>query len=67
MRCAANRNVGSLIPDEVITLFDSPTPSRRAMGSTQSVTEMSTRNLPGRKGRPACKTDILSAVYEPIV
>jgi hypothetical protein len=27
------------------------------MGSTQSLTEMSTRNLPGVKGRPAPKAD----------
>jgi hypothetical protein len=27
-------------------------------GSTQPLTEMSTRNLPGAKGRPACKAAI---------
>jgi hypothetical protein len=27
-----------------------------ALGSTQRLTEMSTRNLPGGKGRPASKT-----------
>jgi hypothetical protein len=36
-----------------------------AMGSTQSLTEMSTRNLPGGKGRPACKADSLTAICEP--
>jgi hypothetical protein len=30
------------------------------LGSTQSLTEMSTRNLPGGKGRPARKADNLS-------
>jgi hypothetical protein len=34
--------------------------------STQPLTEMSTRNLPGGKGRPARKTD-LTAMCEPIV
>jgi hypothetical protein len=38
-----------------------------ALGSTQPLTEMSTRNLPGGKGRPARKADNLTAVYEPIV
>jgi hypothetical protein len=37
------------------------------MGSTQPLTEMSTRNLPGGKGRPARKTDNLTAICEPIV
>jgi hypothetical protein len=31
-----------------------------ALGSTQPLTEMSTRNLPGGKGRPARKADNLS-------
>jgi hypothetical protein len=38
-----------------------------ALGSTQPLTEMSTRNIPGDKGRPACKADNLTAIYEPIV
>jgi hypothetical protein len=38
-----------------------------ALESTQPLTEMSTRNLPGGKGRQARKTDILTAVCEPIV
>jgi hypothetical protein len=37
-----------------------------ALGSTQPLTEMSTRNLPGGKGRPARKAD-LTAICEPIV
>jgi hypothetical protein len=32
------------------------------MGSTQPLTEMSTRNLPGGKGRPARKADNLTAI-----
>jgi hypothetical protein len=35
--------------------------------STQPLTEMSTRNLPGGKGRPARKNDNLTFIYEPIV
>jgi hypothetical protein len=38
-----------------------------ALGSIQSLTEMSTRNLPGGKGRPARRDDSLTAVCEPIV
>jgi hypothetical protein len=37
------------------------------LGSTQPLTEMSTRNLPGGKGRPAPKADKLTAICEPIV
>jgi hypothetical protein len=37
-----------------------------ALGSTQPLTEMSTRKLPGGKGRPARGAD-LTAIYEPIV
>jgi hypothetical protein len=38
-----------------------------ALGSTQLLTEMSTRNLPGNKGRPARKAGNLTAMCEPIV
>jgi hypothetical protein len=36
-------------------------------GSTQRLTEMSTRNLTGGKGRPARKADNLTAIFEPTV
>jgi hypothetical protein len=41
--------VTSSIPDEVIEFFNLPNPSSRtmALGSTQPLTEMSARNLPG--------------------
>jgi hypothetical protein len=35
-----------------------------ALRSTQPLTEMSTRNLPGRKGWPARKADIFTATCE---
>jgi hypothetical protein len=38
-----------------------------ALGSTQPLTEISTRNLPGGKGRPVRKADNLTAICEPIV
>jgi hypothetical protein len=38
-----------------------------ALVSTQPLTEMSTRNLPGGKGRQARKADNLTAICEPIV
>jgi hypothetical protein len=55
--------------DEVIGFFTWPNPSSRtvALGSTQPLTEMSTRNLPGSKGRPARKADNLTAICEPTV
>jgi hypothetical protein len=37
-----------------------------ALGSTQPLTEMNTRNLPGSKGWPARKADNLTAICEPI-
>jgi hypothetical protein len=49
--------------------FNLPNPSRRtmALGSTQPLSEISTRNLPGGKGRPARKADSLTAICEQIV
>jgi hypothetical protein len=40
-----------------------------ALGSTQPLTEMSIRNIPGGggKGQPARKADNLTVVCEPIV
>jgi hypothetical protein len=38
-----------------------------ALGSTQPLTEMSTRNLSEGKGRPARKADNLTAICEPTV
>jgi hypothetical protein len=38
-----------------------------ALGSTQPLTEMSIRKIPGGKARPARKADNLTAIYEPIV
>jgi hypothetical protein len=38
-----------------------------ALGSTQPLTEMSTRNRPGGKGRPVRKADNLTTILEPIV
>jgi hypothetical protein len=63
----AGRFAGS-IPDEFIGFFNWPNPSSRimALGSTQPVTEMCTRNLPGGKGRPARKAD-LTPIYEPVI
>jgi hypothetical protein len=38
-----------------------------ALESPQPLTEMSTRNIPGGKVRPAPKADNLTAICEPIV
>jgi hypothetical protein len=66
---ATSRKVAGSIPDGVIGFFNLPNHSSRtmAMGSTQPLTEMSTRNLPGGKGRPARGADKLIAICEPIV
>jgi hypothetical protein len=59
---------GSIL-NEVIWFLNWPNPSSRTvgLGSTQPLTEMSTRNLPVDKGRPARKSDNLTAICEPIV
>jgi hypothetical protein len=56
------------VPDEV-DFFNSPNPSSRTMaqGSTQPLTKMCTRNLPGGKKRPARRADNLSAICVPNV
>jgi hypothetical protein len=38
-----------------------------AMGSSQPLTEMSTRNHSGGKGRPVRKAEDFTAICEPIV
>jgi hypothetical protein len=50
-------------------IFNLPNSSSRtmALGSTQILTELSTRNFPGGKKRPARRADNLAAIYEPIV
>jgi hypothetical protein len=64
-----SRKVAGSIPDEVTGFFNSPNSSSRTMvlGSTQPVTDMSTRNLPGGKVRSARKADNLTAICEPTV
>jgi hypothetical protein len=56
------------VPDEV-DFSNVPTTSSRtmALGSTQPLTEMSTRNFPGGKKRPARRADKLAAICEPNV
>jgi hypothetical protein len=45
--CATNRKVAGSIPDDAIGIFHSHNPSDRtmALGSTQPLTEMSTRSI----------------------
>jgi hypothetical protein len=64
----SSRKVAGSIP-YVTGFFNWPNPSSRtmALGSTQALTEISTMNLPGDKGRPAGNADNLTAIYEPIV
>jgi hypothetical protein len=38
-----------------------------ALGSTQPLREMSVRDLPADKGRPAHKADYLTVICEPIL
>jgi hypothetical protein len=54
------------VPDE-LDFFNLPNPSSRtmALGSTQPLTKMSTRNLPGGKKRPALRADNIAAICVP--
>jgi hypothetical protein len=54
------------VPDKVIGFLNGPNLSSRTvtLGSAQTLTEMSTRNLPGGKGLLACKADDLTATCE---
>jgi hypothetical protein len=56
-------------PMRSLDFFNWPNPSSlsMALGSTQPLTEMSTRNLSGGKWQPARKVDNLNANCEPIV
>jgi hypothetical protein len=56
-------------PMRSLDFFSWPNPSSRtiALGPTQPLTEMSTRNVPGAKGWPARKAENLTAIGEAIV
>jgi hypothetical protein len=56
------------VPDDV-DFFNLHNPSSRtmALGSTQPLIEMRTRNLPGGKKRPERGADNLAAICEPNV
>jgi hypothetical protein len=65
---ATSRKVAVSSPNEVDFFFNVPYHSSRpiALGSTQSLTEMSTRNLPGGKGLLARKAEpIVYKIWEP--
>jgi hypothetical protein len=62
MNCNIIRQVADPIPDEIIGFFTLPNSSSRtmALGSTQPLTEMRTRNLLGGKRRPTREADSLT-------
>jgi hypothetical protein len=56
------------VPDEVDFLnLPNPSSHTMALGLTQPLTQMSTRNLPGGKKWPARRADSLAIVCEPNV
>jgi hypothetical protein len=57
------------ISDEVTGFMNGLDPSNLTMdfGSTQPITELSTRELPGGKGRLARKADDFNSICEPIM
>jgi hypothetical protein len=66
---ATIRKVEGSIPDESSRFFNRPNSSCSTMtlGSTQPLTETSTRNLREGKGRPVRKADNLTTTCKPIV
>jgi hypothetical protein len=64
-RYATSQKVAGSIVDEVIGFFNLHNPSSRtmALGFTQPLTDMSTRNIPWSKTLPARKAD-LTAIFE---
>jgi hypothetical protein len=66
---ATIRKIGGWIPDEVIGFFNWSNHSSRIMtlGSTQPLTEMSTTNPLGGKGRLISEADNLTDICESIV
>jgi hypothetical protein len=58
-----------MISDVVIGFLNWPNHSSRIMALKliQPLTEMSTRNFSGGKGRPVRKADNLTDIYEPII
>jgi hypothetical protein len=60
--CATNRNVTGSIPDGVIGFFHWHNPFGRtmALGSTQPLTEMSTKNISWEWRRLVCRADNLA-------
>jgi hypothetical protein len=63
---ATSRKVAGSIPDEVIGFLNWTNPSRTmALGSTQPLRDLSTRYLPGYKGRSARMAENFTAICEP--
>jgi hypothetical protein len=61
--CATSRKVAGSIPDGVIGFLNSPNPSSRTMALGSTLTEKSTRNLSGGKGRTAQWADNLTSIW----
>jgi hypothetical protein len=57
--------VAGSLPFVVIGFFNCPDPSSCtvALGSTQPLTEMSTRNVRRDEGQPACEADNLTTFF----
>jgi hypothetical protein len=66
---ASNLNVAGSIPDEAFGFFNWPNPSSHilALGSTQRLTEISTRNILDGQLQPPHEADKFTAICEPIV
>jgi hypothetical protein len=54
------------VRNETVQLLITPSSQTIALGSIQTLTEMSTSNIPEGKARPARRTDV-TAIFEPAV
>jgi hypothetical protein len=60
----AGRSPVRVAEEENISNLPNPSSRTMTLGSTQPLTEMSTRNFPGAKKRLARRADNLAAIYE---
>jgi hypothetical protein len=62
----AGRSLVQVLDEVDFFYLPNPSSHTMALGSTQPLTKMSTRNLPGGKTRPAHRADNLAAIYGPM-
>jgi hypothetical protein len=69
MHSTTSQKVAGSILNKVVGFFSKPDPTSRFvdLGSSQPLTEISTRNLPMASGQQERKADSIIAIYAPTV